>query len=266
MIRLGVLGANGRMGRAVLKEAHQMGFTISSAIEYDENPNVGYSLKELGICNSEEVISGTSKIQKYYDETDAFISFTNPAAEIANIKLLENSRVPLVIGTTGFTTEQLEYLINEITETRACVMASNFSIGINILYQILESLANIPDNYDVSVTEIHHTAKKDSPSGTAKQLAKIIQRNKGYSNIITGRINGELRTKNELEVLSLRVGEVPGIHSVVIAGNQEYIRLEHTAFSRDVFAQGALKAAEWVCKQSKLGIYSMRDVLSEALS
>lgn len=266
MIRIGVLGATGRMGRTVLREAINRGFSISLAVEDESNQNIGNSLKDLGICNSDVTISSLNEIKEHIETTDVFISFTNPVAEITNATQLENSSIPIVIGTTGFTAEQRELLVEKISEKKACVLASNFSIGVNILYQILDSLNNIPMNYDVSISEIHHTKKIDSPSGTAKQIAKIIQRNKNYSTIITGRTNNELRKENELEVLSIRAGEIPGIHTVLVAGNQELIRIEHTAFSRDVFAQGALQAAEWVCKQSRPGIYSMEDVLSEVFS
>jgi 4-hydroxy-tetrahydrodipicolinate reductase len=118
-----------------------------------------------------------------------------------------------------------------------------------------------PSEYDFSITEIHHTGKKDAPSGTAKEIARIVSSFKDYNKVIYGREGLSLRKSDELEILSLRTGGVPGVHNLVIAGPYEMIRIEHTAFSRSVFAQGALYAAEWVYKQSESRIYSMEDVL-----
>jgi len=130
-----------------------------------------------------------------------------------------------------------------------------------MLFRLLRMMKLFPSDYDFSILEIHHTGKKDAPSGTAKRMGEMISEARGYTSIIHGREGLSIRKPDELEILSVRAGGVPGVHELIIAGSHEMIRIEHTAFSRKVFAQGALYAVEWIYKQEKPGIYSMDDVL-----
>src|SRR5208283_4692882 len=136
-----------------------------------------------------------------------------------------------------------------------------YSVGVNILFKIAESLKAFPSGYDFSINEIHHTGKKDAPSGTAKKLGDIVSNARGYSKIVSGREGISPRQASELEVTALRAGGVPGIHDLIVAGPYEMLRIEHIAFSRNVFAQGAVFAAEWLSKKTKPEVYSMADVL-----
>jgi 4-hydroxy-tetrahydrodipicolinate reductase len=141
------------------------------------------------------------------------------------------------------------------------VFSPNYSVGVNILFKLAEVLKAFPQEYHFSISEIHHTAKKDAPSGTAVKLGQIVSDMRGYTSTVHGREGTSLRKSDELEIVAMRAGGVPGIHDLVVAGPYEMLRIEHTAFSRNVFAQGAVLAAEWLSKQTDPGIYSMGTVL-----
>jgi 4-hydroxy-tetrahydrodipicolinate reductase len=141
------------------------------------------------------------------------------------------------------------------------VFSPNYSVGVNILFQLARALKAFPPEYNFSISEIHHTGKKDAPSGTAKKLGEILADIRGYSKIVSGREGISPRKPEELEISALRAGGVPGIHDLIVAGPYEMLRIEHTAFSRSVFAQGAVYAAEWISKQNQARIFSMEDVL-----
>ena len=141
------------------------------------------------------------------------------------------------------------------------VFSPNYSVGVNILFQLAKALKSFPQEYTFSIAEIHHTGKKDAPSGTAKKLGEIIANQRGYSKTVYGREGISPRKPEELEITALRAGGVPGIHDLIVAGPYEMLRIEHTAFSRNVFAQGAVYAAEWISRQTEPRIFSMEDVL-----
>jgi 4-hydroxy-tetrahydrodipicolinate reductase len=141
------------------------------------------------------------------------------------------------------------------------VFSPNYSVGVNILFKLADGLKAFPEGYDFSISEIHHTGKKDSPSGTAKKLGEIVSKSRGYTKVVSGREGISPRQAGELEIAALRAGGVPGIHDLIVAGPYEMLRIEHVAFSRNVFAQGAVYAAEWLSKQSEPRVYSMADIL-----
>lgn len=262
MLKLCVAGASGRMGSTLIKEAVNRGYRIVGAVVAPDDVTVGKSLAEAGICSSDIEIVGSSHLREAAEPADVYISFTSPAAEISNLPIVADLGKGVVMGTTGFTDEQMRKVRNAISGKVPAVFAPNFALGVNILFKLAQLCKAFPPDYDFSITEIHHTGKKDAPSGTAKKLGEIVSEVRGYSEVVHGREGLSPRTQKELEVLSLRAGGVPGIHDLIIAGPHEMLRIEHTAFSRNVFAQGALYAAEWVCKQTKPGIYSMEDILS----
>jgi 4-hydroxy-tetrahydrodipicolinate reductase len=152
--------------------------------------------------------------------------------------------------------------IREAIEGRVpAVFSPNYSIGVNVLFKLAKTLDAFPKGYHVSISEIHHTAKRDAPSGTAVKLGEIVAGIRGYTTTVHGREGTSLRKPEELEIAALRAGGVPGIHDLIVAGPYEMLRIEHTAFSRDVFAQGAVHAAEWLIKQTEPRIFDMADVL-----
>jgi 4-hydroxy-tetrahydrodipicolinate reductase len=141
------------------------------------------------------------------------------------------------------------------------VFSPNYSLGVNIFFKIAEALKAFPEGYDFSINEIHHTGKKDAPSGTALKLGEIISDIRGYTKTVTGREGISPRQPEELEITALRAGGVAGVHDLIVAGPHEMLRIEHTAFSRDALAQGAVYAAQWLSKQDTPKVYSMSDVL-----
>jgi len=260
-IRLCVAGATGRMGSTLIREAVARGFKIVGAVAARDDPNINRTLREAGICDLNVKIVDPSKIPEAVSEADVYVSFTTPEAEVANLPVVANLGKKIVMGTTGFTDEQMKIIREAVSNKVAAVFSPNYAIGINILFGLLRMMKVFPPGYDFSIVEIHHSGKRDAPSGTAKKIGEIISEARGYTSISYGREGLNVRKPGELEILAVRAGGVPGVHEIIIAGPYEMIRIEHTAFSRSVFAQGALYAVEWVYKQDKPGIYSMNDVL-----
>jgi 4-hydroxy-tetrahydrodipicolinate reductase len=249
------------MGNAVIAEATTKGHQIVGAVEATNSHWIGKSLRELGIANSETTILSSDNLNQAVQDADIYISFASPAAEIVNIPAIVSLGKRIVLGTTGLTPEQNRQIIVAMSGKIPAVISPNYSVGINILFKLAESLNVFPSNYDFSLSEIHHTGKKDAPSGTAKKLGQIITQIRGYKETTYGREGVSLRHPDELESVALRVGGVAGIHDIIVAGPNEMLRIEHTAFSRNVFAQGAIYAAEWLSRQTEPKVYSMADVL-----
>jgi len=261
MLKLCVAGVAGRMGNAVIQEALGKGHQITGAVEAQGSPFIGKTLRELGICNSDLRIASADKLSEALQEADVYVTFTTPAAEMQNIPVVASLGKRIVLGTTGFTEEQNRQLHEVVSGRVPAVFSPNFSVGVNILFKLAQSLKVFPKEYTFSISEIHHTGKKDAPSGTAKKLAQIISENRGYAKTVYGREGISPRQPDELEVTALRAGGVPGIHDLIVAGPYEMLRIEHIAFSRSVFAQGAVYAAEWLRRQTEPRIFSMEDVL-----
>jgi 4-hydroxy-tetrahydrodipicolinate reductase len=261
MLRFCVAGAAGRMGNAIIAEATAKGHQIVGAIEAPNAPAIGKSLRELGITNSDTKILSSDKLSQATQDADVYVSFTLPAAEVINIPIVANLGKRIILGTTGFTAEQNQQVVAAMTGKVPAVFSPNYSVGINILFKLAEALKAFPPGFDFSLSEIHHTGKKDAPSGTAKKLEQIVSRTRGYTRTVYGREGISPRQPAELESVALRAGGVPGIHDLIVAGPYEMLRIEHTAFSRDVFAQGAVYAAEWLSRQNEPKVFSMADVL-----
>jgi len=261
MIKICVAGATGRMGSTLIKEAVAMGFQIVGAIAAPIDPNVGKSLREAGICDSNIKIVDPSRIRDAVKDADVYMTFTTPDAEVKNLPIAANLGKKIVMGTTGLTDEQIKGISEAVSGKVPAVFSPNYALGVNVLFRMVKTLASFPPDYDFSITEIHHIGKKDAPSGTANKLGELVSEARGYSKIIYGREGINPRKPGEIEILSMRAGGVPGVHDLIIAGPYEMIRIEHTAFSRSVFAQGALYAAEWIYKQERPGIYTVDDVL-----
>lgn len=264
MLKLCVAGVGGRMGGAILREIASKGYQLTGAIEALGSPFVGKNLRELGIIKDDVFVSDSNKIYEATKNSDIYLTFTTPEAELQNIPKVVELKKKIVMGTTGFNQSQSEQLKEIVNGKVPAVFSPNFSVGITILFKIAKELNIFPNNYDFSITEIHHTGKKDAPSGTAKKLGEIIASIRKYNKNIYGREGFNPRKNTELEISSLRAGGIPGIHDLIIAGPYEMLRIEHTAFSRDVFAQGAVFAAEWLSHRTRKRIFSMEHVLGIA--
>lgn len=262
MTRLCVAGATGRMGGTLIQEAVKRGFEIVGALAASDDPKQGKTLRELGLYNSDLRVVDSTRIEEAAESADVYISFTSPEAELFNIPIVAGIRKRIVMGTTGLTNDQMNQLRAEVSTKVPAVFAPNFAIGVNILFKILRSLKTLPKDYDISIIEAHHSGKKDAPSGTALSMAKLISEMRGYGITVHGRSGISQRKPDEIEVVAIRAGGIPGIHRVIAAGPYEMLAIEHLSFSRSVFAQGALHAAEWLMRQTNPGVYSLDDVLS----
>ena len=261
MLKVCVAGAAGRMGNVIITEAVAKGHEIVGAIEAPNNPNIGKTLRELGITNSSTKILVSDRLKEAVQDADTYISFTIPDVEVVNIPIVANLGKRIILGTTGFTPEQNRQVVAAMTGKVPAVFSPNYSAGVNILFKLAEALKAFPAGYDFSLSEIHHTGKKDAPSGTAKNLEQILAKTRNYTKTVYGREGISPRQPAELESVAIRVGGVPGVHDVIVAGPYEMLRIEHIAFSRNVFAQGAVLAAEWLSKQPEPKVFSMADVL-----
>jgi 4-hydroxy-tetrahydrodipicolinate reductase len=261
MLRLCVAGAAGRMGNVVISEAAAKGHQVTGAVEAQANPCIGRTLRELGICDFDTRIVGPDRISEAVRDADVYVTFTSPVAEVQNVPIVAALGKRVVLGTTGFTEEQNRQLREAVQGRVPAVFSPNFSVGVNILFNLARALKAFPQEYTFSISEIHHTGKKDAPSGTAKKLGQIIADVRGYTRTVYGREGISPRQPEELEIVALRAGGVPGIHDLIVAGPHEMLRIEHTAFSRSALAQGAVYAAEWLSRQTEPAIFSMGDVL-----
>jgi 4-hydroxy-tetrahydrodipicolinate reductase len=259
-IRLCVVGADGRMGQEVVRAAGGE-FEVAGAITHHGSPNEGLKLGDLGLPFGNVVIRGPESLRDSLRRSDIYLSFTTPEAELQNLPIAAEMKKKIVMGTTGLSADQTSKLRLAVEGETEAVFAANFSVGINFMAGLLSQVGGLPAGYDTSVVEIHHTGKADSPSGTALHLADIVKSARGYSKEVHGRSGKRKRAADEMEVLAVRAGGVPGVHDVIIAGPNEMITIEHTAFSRRVFADGALLAASWLMNIKDRKVHSMRDVL-----
>ena len=261
MLKLCVAGAAGRMGNAIIQEAAAKGHQTVGAVEASSSLAVGKTLRELGICDCETRIVNPDHLSEAVRDADVYVTFTAPTADIVNVPIVASLGKRIILGTTGFTEDQSRTLRQAVEGRVPAVFSPNYSVGINILFKLTRALKAFPQEYTFSISEIHHTGKKDAPSGTAKKLGQIITDIRGYSRIVYGREGMSPRKPEELEIAALRAGGVPGIHDIIVAGPHEMLRIEHVAFSRGALAQGAVYTAEWISRQTQPRIFSMEDVL-----
>lgn len=235
MIKLGIAGVCGRMGRRIFELASEdKDFEISLALEKKGIPQIGKDLGKLKISSNPDGIF----------LVDVFIDFTTPQATQDNIDYVVKYRKALVLGTTGLNDIQLKK-VEEVSKIVPIVFSPNMSIGVNVIFSMLPEIAKrLGPEYGIEIIEAHHKAKKDAPSGTAKELAQILAN-------VTGK---------EIPIHAIRLGDIVGDHTIIFCGNSERIEIKHKAHSRDLFAQGALKAAKWIFGKAP-GLYSMQDVL-----
>ncbi len=226
---------------------------------------MGKAIEAIALKNGDEIvlkIASSNKellVSDNLKQADVAIEFTNPHNAVENIKKCLNADVPVVCGSTGWL-QQWNEVIDYCTQKNGCFLyASNFSIGVNIFFEVnkhLASLMNNHDEYDVNIEEIHHTQKKDAPSGTAITIAEQIMQK------ITSKkewVNKETGDTNQLQIISKRIDDVPGTHKVLYHSSADDIEIIHTAHNRTGFAAGALEAAKFII--GKKGIFGMNDVL-----
>ncbi len=236
-MRIALIGY-GKMGKTIERIAIERGHTISAIID---------------VHNKEEIKNLNGQI------ADVAIEFSQPESAFSNISHCLENNLPIVSGTTGWLKKKP--VLDEICRQNngSFFYASNYSIGVNIFFHLNKILAGLmkkfPD-YAVSMEEIHHTEKKDAPSGTAITLAEGLM---SQNSSKTKWVNQESENDEELEIISKRLNDVPGTHTVFYNSPIDTIEIKHTAHSREGFAQGAVMAAEWTAKNR--GVFGMNDLL-----
>ncbi len=263
-MRVAVSGAAGRMGRRILAlSSGQADIEITGALEAPTHPAQGRDAGEVAGIGAIGVPI-TSDRHEIFNKCDVLIDFSAPAVSVENVKSAVATGKAIVVGTTGFSEDQRKDLDESGPKTR-CLIAPNMSLGVNLLFGLVEMTArSLGENYDVEIVESHHKMKKDAPSGTADKLAQVIAQTLNRdlnSSAVYGRhgMIGE-RKPREIGVMALRGGDIVGEHTVMFITEGERIELTHRAHSRDAFAKGALQAASWLISRPN-GLYDMQDVL-----
>lgn len=264
MVKIAVAGAMGRMGNRIAALAKEYeSITLAGAFERKGHSDIG---KDIGILSGggETRILLEDGIEKVIGRADVIIDFTHTSSTLDHLRAASAKGKAMVIGTTGFTKEQLGE-IGSLTKKIPCVMASNMSLGVNLLLKVLRDVAGaLGDDYDIEIVEAHHRMKKDAPSGTAMKMAQVIADavNRNLDEVAVYARKGMIgeRAKKEIGIQTVRAGDIVGEHTVLFGGLGERIEITHKASSRDTFARGALRAALWVSGRPA-GLYDMQDVL-----
>ena len=265
MIKVIVAGCAGRMGSrlvSLIKESTAL--TLVGAVEGKGHLAVGEDAGELAGCGSLGLTVGDD-LSAIIERGEVIIDFSAPAATLGHLRLAAHHRRAMVIGTTGFSPQELSEL-RGLAKSIPCVFSPNMSVGVNLLFKILAEMAKtLGDDYDIEVIEAHHRLKKDAPSGTALKLAEVLARavNRDLDQVGVYARKGLIgeRKRTEIGIQTIRAGDIVGDHTVIFGGLGERIEVIHRAQSRDTFVRGALRAARWLVKQPP-GLYDMMDVLS----
>jgi 4-hydroxy-tetrahydrodipicolinate reductase len=250
-INITITGALGKMGKILIKR-----------ISKNKNLKL-FSLTDLKFGKTVNGIKTQKNNLEAFKKTDVIIDFSRPKASLEILNYAKILKKKIVIGTTGFTKQQ-NNLIKNCSKKIAIFKSGNMSLGINLLEYIVNILSKkIPNDYHIGINDDHHRKKIDYPSGTALMLANAVCKGKNKNlELIKGKIflnkKGNLQ-KNKINFFITRKGNTIGKHSVLFSNKIENIELKHTAFSRELFADGALNAAIWISKKNK-GLFNMQDM------
>jgi 4-hydroxy-tetrahydrodipicolinate reductase len=261
--RIAVIGAAGKMGRAIVRAiAEGQGSQLAAAIERAGSPALG---SDAGTLAGIAPLGVTLQAQlPDRNVADVWIDFSAPVSSVANVRAAAAAGVRIVVGTTGLSPDDKQVLA-EAARTTPIVFAPNMSVGVTVLLKLVADAARaLGPGYDIEIVEAHHKAKRDAPSGTALRLAEAAAEGAGRDLAKTARYerHGDIgpRTAEEIGIQTIRGGDVVGDHTVFFLGLGERVEITHKASSRDTFARGAVRAAEWLAGESP-GLYDMRDVL-----
>lgn len=258
-----VAGATGRMGRTLI-EAIQAApdATLAAAFDLPGNAMLGRDAGEAlgqttGVLVSDDLAAGLAKAQ-------FLIDFTRPEGTLEHLKLCRDHGVKMIIGTTGFTPEQKQLLV-DASKDIAIVFAPNMAVGVNLVFKLLDTAARILNSgYDVEIIEAHHRHKVDAPSGTALRMGEVVAEALGRTLAdcaVYGR-EGHTGARDETTIgfATVRGGDIVGDHTVMFAGPGERVEVTHKAASRMPYATGSLRAARFL-RDKASGLYDMQDVL-----
>ena len=265
--KVSVLGASGRMGSQIIRRvAESSTLALHSVVEHEGHDWIGEDCGDKLLGRENNVLI-TDDLNLALEGADAVIDFTTPDTSLECLKICAQAKTPHVIGTTGFNAVQ-ENMIFEQAKKVSVIKAGNMSLGINIVTSLVERISSSLDlDFDIEILEMHHRHKVDAPSGTALMLGEAVARGKGKNlqelrvaarNGISGK-----REDGTIGFASLRGGGIVGEHEVSFTSGVERISIKHEAFSREIFVNGAIKAALWSKeKQPEPGLYDMLDVLN----
>jgi 4-hydroxy-tetrahydrodipicolinate reductase len=257
-----IISGYGKMGKLIVRRAHEKGHAVIAVID----PNITQDASHGGLrfYKNLDGVPGDVLVK-----VNVALDFTHPTVVIDNIKKFADKKIPLLVGTTGWF-DSLDEIKNYINKNNASLLyAANFSLGVNLFYKLSGYAAKLFDkfdNYDVAGLESHHNKKADSPSGTAKTITRIVLDNMSRK---TKSVYDKLDRppqKDEIHFASVRVGSVPGTHTLYFDSPDDTVEITHRARNRDGLVQGALIAAEWLAKTAgigKAGVYTFDDVLKE---
>jgi 4-hydroxy-tetrahydrodipicolinate reductase len=263
-VRLVIMGACGKMGlRLIALASETPGLEIAAAVERAGNPSLGKDAGEaagvgsLGVAIRDNVAEALAA-------GDVVIDFSAPGSTLALIPRAVERQRPLVIGTTGLPPDALGTM-RQAAGKIPIVFAPNMSLGMNVMFKIVADVARaLGGGYDLEIIEAHHRLKKDAPSGTALRLGQILAdtTKRRLEDVGVYARQGEIgpRTPSEIGIQTIRAGDIVGDHTVLFGGLGERLEITHRASSRDTFARGALRAAQWLSGKPP-GLYDMQDVL-----
>jgi len=264
MRRIAVMGAAGRMGKSLIEAIQQaQGAGLTAAVARPDSTLVGADAGELAGLGRIGVPVSTDLAQ-VEEEFDVLIDFTHPSVTLNNLAFCRKAGKAMVIGTTGFTAEEKQLLV-EAGKEIPIVFAANFSVGVNLCLKLLDTAARVlAEDVDIEIIEAHHRHKVDAPSGTALRMGEVVAQALGRDLkevAVYGR-EGQTgaRDRQTIGFATVRAGDVVGDHTVLFAAEGERVEITHKASSRMTFSKGAVRAALWLDGREP-GLYDMQDVL-----
>lgn len=265
MIKVGITGASGRMGRALIEAVHDAdGMMLAGAVVRPGSSVIGADAGEVAGVGMLDIFM-VDKLEKIIDDIDVLIDFTLPEVTLTHLAGCHAAGKHIIIGTTGFS-ENEKQLIADAAKDIAVVFAPNMSVGVNLCFKLLDVAARIMgDSADIEVIEAHHRHKLDAPSGTALRMGEVVADALGrdlkecaeYGR--QGR-SSEERDRKTIGFETIRAGDIIGEHTVMFADIGERVEITHKASSRMTFAKGAVRAAAWLMQHDR-GLFDMQDVL-----
>jgi 4-hydroxy-tetrahydrodipicolinate reductase len=264
MQRIAVMGAAGRMGKILIEAVGQAeGAQLTAAVDRPDSSLIGADAGELA-AQGKIGVTLAGDLDAVLDQFDVLIDFTHPSVTLKNLEVCRQAGKAMVIGTTGFSPEEKQ-LLSEAAKQIPIVFAANYSVGVNLCLKLLDTAARVlGDDVDIEIIEAHHRHKVDAPSGTALRMGEVVAKALGrdlQKVAVYGR-EGQTgaRERETIGFATVRAGDVVGDHTVLFAADGERVEITHKASSRMTFAKGAVRAAQWLQRQSA-GLYDMQDVL-----
>lgn len=235
-----------------------MGKTITQIVSESEDATIvaGVDIKN-DLTTSYPIFSDINDVT---EKADVIIDFSHPSLLSKILEYSKQNSIPAVLATTGYSEDDIK-TINEYSKYVPLFFTYNMSLGINLITELAVKAKEILGNgFDIEIIEKHHNKKIDAPSGTAIMLANALNSDNEFEYVYDRQSVKKARSKNEIGICSIRGGTIVGEHSVIFAGNDEVVEIKHSAYSKKVFAVGAVNAAKWLKHQNK-GLYSMKNII-----